>query len=428
MKATGGDAGATAQGLPPLVEPVAELSPDERALYSRHLLLGAIGDEGQRRLRAASVFVVGAGGLGAPVLLYLAAAGVGKITIVDDDDVDLGNLHRQVIHSVSSVGMAKVESARERLAGLAPGVHVDTVKARLDALNIMNLLDGHDLVIDGSDNFATRYLVSDACEIAGIPLIWGTIDRFRAQLAVFWSRPPAPAEAVSLRDLYPSPPPPGTVPSCAEAGVIGALPGTVGSMMAMEAVKLITGAGRPLLGRLVLMDLLESTNRTVTIRPDPSREPVTELPDGGDGGPACEVVDPELAAVPTVTATDLAAELDAAPATDPGTESSTTAGAGSRGPVAPVLVDVRTAGERSIAQIDPSVWVPLDTVAEDAADPTGVLGRAAARGPLVIYCKAGTRSARAAATLTAAGFAGVRSLEGGIEAWTRDVDPSLPGY
>lgn len=400
--------------IPPLVEPVAELTADERSRYSRHLLLGAIGDEGQRRLRAASVLVVGAGGLGAPILMYLAAAGVGRITVVDDDDVDLGNLHRQVIHSVGSVGRAKVESARDRLAELAPGVRVDALQLRLDALNMTDVLSGHDLVLDGSDNFATRYLVSDACEIAGVPLIWGTIDRFRAQLAVFWSRPPAPHEAVTLRDLYPAPPPPGSVPSCAEAGVIGALPGTVGSMMAMEAVKLITGAGRPLLGRLVLMDLLESTNRTVTIRPDPSREPVTALPDGGDDE-SCAVSGP-VADVALVGAAELAAELGRAGAV------------GAAGAVAPVLIDVRGAGERAIAAIEPSVWVPLDTLAEDAADPTGVLGRAAVTGPLVVYCKSGARSARAAATLGASGFAGVRSLDGGIEAWTRDVDPSLPGY
>lgn len=393
--------------LPPLVDPGPELTAEDRERYSRHLLLGAIGEEGQRRLRAASVFVVGAGGLGAPILLYLAAAGVGRITVVDDDDVDLGNLHRQVIHSVPAIGRPKVESARDRLAELAPGVRVDAVRARLDALTVGELLEGHDLVLDGSDNFATRYLVSDACEIAGIPVVWGTIDRFRAQLAVFWSRPPAPAEGVTLRDLYPAPPPPGSVPSCAEAGVVGALPGTVGSMMAMEAVKLVTGAGRPLLGRLVLMDLLESTQRTVTIRPDPSREPVTALPElSGDAG--CEVPDDAAAGVPTVGAADLAAELG--------------------GAVPPVLVDVRGAGERAIAAIEPSVWVPLDAVAEDAADPTGVLGRAAAAGPLVVYCKSGVRSARAAATLTAAGLVGVRSLEGGIDAWTRDVDPSLPGY
>lgn len=400
---------ATAQGsgLPPLVDPGPELTADERARYARHLLLGAIGEEGQRRLRAASVLVVGAGGLGAPILLYLAAAGIGRITVVDDDDVDLGNLQRQVIHSVSAIGRPKVESARDRLADLAPGVRVDAVRARLDALTVAGFVEGHDLVLDGSDNFATRYLVSDACEIAGVPVVWGTIDRFRAQLAVFWSRPPAPAEPVTLRDLYPSPPPPGSVPSCAEAGVVGALPGTVGSMMAMEAVKLVTGAGRPLLGRLVLMDLLESTHRTVTIRPDPSREPVTELPSGTDPG-ACEVPDGGGADVPTVGAAELAAEL--------------------RDAVPPVLVDVRGAGERAIAAIEPSVWVPLDTVAEDAADPTGVLGRAAAAGPLVVYCRSGVRSARAAAALAAAGFAGVRSLEGGIEAWTRDVDPSLPGY
>ncbi|WP_347238962.1 ThiF family adenylyltransferase, partial [Dietzia sp. CW19] len=234
---TGGVSGA----LPPLVDPVPQLSAEERARYSRHLLLGAIGDEGQRRLRAASVFVVGAGGLGAPVLMYLAAAGVGRITVIDDDEVDLGNLQRQVIHSVPAIGRPKVESARDRLAELAPGVRVEAVHARLDAVNIDALLEGHDLVMDGSDNFATRYLVSDACEIAGIPVVWGTIDRFRAQLAVFWSRPPAPVDPVTLRDLYPGPPPPGSVPSCAEAGVVGALCGTVGSMMVMEAVKLITG-------------------------------------------------------------------------------------------------------------------------------------------------------------------------------------------
>ncbi|QGW24016.1 MULTISPECIES: ThiF family adenylyltransferase [unclassified Dietzia] len=404
-------AGDGTGALPPLVPPVPSLTAEERARYSRHLLLEAVGDEGQRRLRAASVFVVGAGGLGAPVLMYLAAAGVGRITVIDDDEIDQGNLHRQVIHSVPAIGRPKVESARERLAELAPGVRVEAVHARLDALNIDALLEGHHLVVDGSDNFSTRYLVSDACEIAGIPVVWGTIDRFRAQLAVFWSRPPTPADPVTLRDLYPAPPPPGSVPSCAEAGVVGALCGTVGSMMAMEAVKLITGSGRPLLGRLVLMDLLETTHRTVTIRPDPSRTPVTCLPDGGVE--SCEVRSPDAQVVPTVSATALAAEL---------------AGAGSSGAVAPVLVDVRGAGERSIAAIDPSVWVPLDTVAEVASDPTGALGRAAARGPLVVYCKSGVRSARAAATLTGAGFAGVRSLEGGIEAWTRDVDPSLPGY
>lgn len=412
--------------LPPLVDPVPELTVDERSRYSRHLLLDAIGDEGQRRLRAASVLVVGAGGLGAPVLMYLAAAGIGRITVVDDDDVDLGNLHRQVIHSMGTIGRPKVESARDRLAELAPGVEVDALQTRLDALNMMEILDGHDLVLDGSDNFATRYLVSDACEIAGVPLIWGTIDRFRAQLAVFWSRPPAPADAVTLRDLYPGPPPAGSVPSCAEAGVVGALCGTVGSMMAMEAVKLITGSGRPLLGRLVLMDLLETTHRTVTIRPDPSRIPVTELSDGG-GDLSCEVAAPESAGVPTVSAVDLAAELAADLA---GIEDSAAATARTdKGEaVRAVLVDVRGAGERSIAAIDPSVWVPLDMLADDAADPTGVLGRAAATGPLVTYCKSGVRSARAASTLADAGFVGVRSLEGGIEAWTRDVDPSLPGY
>ena len=401
-------------GLGPLVEPGPELTVSERARYARHLLLDQIGELGQRRLRAARVLVIGAGGLGSPALQYLAGAGIGRLTVVDDDDVDLGNLQRQVIHRESTIGTPKVESARQRLAELSSAVEVRSVCARVDADTIGGLLEGHHLVLDGSDNFHTRYLVSDACEIAGIPLVWGTLDRFRGQVSVFWSAPPAPTPPVTLRDLYPSPPPAGSVPTCAEAGVVGALCGIVGSMMAAEAVKLVTGAGRSLLGRLLLVDAADMSTRSVAVHPDPHREPVTELTDpdplvcgtepGAPGGGEGSVT-----AVPTVSPTELDAEL--------------------RSPRPPVLVDVRGAGERAIARIEPSVWLPLEAVAEDAADPTGVLRRAVSPGTeLVVYCKAGVRSARAAGWIRDAGLTRVRSLDGGIDAWTRQIDPTLPGY
>ena len=400
-----------AAGLPPLVEPGPELTVSERARYARHLLLDRIGEPGQRRLRAARVLVIGAGGLGSPALQYLAGAGVGRLTVVDDDDVDLGNLQRQVIHRESAIGTPKVESARSRLAELSSAVEVRAVRTRVDASTIGELIDGHHLVLDGSDNFHTRYLVSDACEIAGVPVVWATLDRFRGQVSVFWSAPPAPTPAVTLRDVYPSPPPAGSVPTCAEAGVIGALCGIVGSMMAAEAVKLITGAGRSLLGRLLLVDAADMSTRSVTLHRDPNRAPVTELaapsaqecgidPDDGAG---------EVPVVPTVSPAELAAEL--------------------RSPHPPVVVDVRAAGERAIARIEPSVWLPLEAVAEDAADPTGVLRRAVSPGTeLVVYCKAGVRSARAAGWIRDAGLTRVRSLDGGIDAWTRQIDPTLPGY
>lgn len=395
--------------LPPLVAPGPELDPEERTRYSRHLLLDAVGEEGQRRLRAARVLVVGAGGLGSPVLLYLAGAGVGRITVVDDDDVDLGNLQRQVVHSEATVGRPKADSAAERVAGLSSAVHVEAVRARVDETTVTGLVEGHDVVVDGSDNFATRYLVSDACEMACVPLVWGTLDRFRAQLSVFWSAPPAPFAPVTLRDLYPTPPAPGTVPTCAEAGVVGALCGQVGSMLALETVKLVTGAGRSLFGRLLLVDSLEATTRSVTVRPDPDRAPVTSLAPAA--GVSCEVPagDDRDGDVPEVDARTLDAEL--------------------RSERPPLLLDVRSAGERAIAAIEPSLWIPLDSVAEDAADPTGRLRRELAEGrPLVVYCKGGVRSARAVREIRDRGVADVRSLGGGIDAWTREVDPTLPGY
>ncbi|MET4225475.1 molybdopterin/thiamine biosynthesis adenylyltransferase/rhodanese-related sulfurtransferase [Oerskovia enterophila] len=266
--------------LPPLVAPSTEpLGPEELARYSRHLALPGIGIEGQQRLRAARVLVVGAGGLGSPALLYLAAAGIGTIGIVDDDRVEVSNLQRQVIHGGSDVGRPKVASARDAIAEVNPHVTVRLHEQRLDADNVLDVLAGYDLVLDGTDNFATRYLVGDAAEIAGIPCVWGSIFRFQGQVSVFWATPPG-GQGVVYRDVFPEPPLPGTVPDCATGGVLGAMCGTIGSVMATEAVKLVTGAGRTLLGRLAVYDSLELTWRHLTVRADPQRVPVTRLLSG----------------------------------------------------------------------------------------------------------------------------------------------------
>ncbi|MFD6137448.1 ThiF family adenylyltransferase, partial [Isoptericola sp. NPDC060257] len=267
--------------LAPLVAPGPELDAARLARYARHLPLPGVGPEGQRRLAAARVLVVGAGGLGSPALQYLAAAGVGTLGVVDDDVVDLSNLQRQVVHGTADLGRPKVESARDRLADLAPDVEVVTHPVRLTPENVLEIVGGYDVVLDGADNFPTRYLVSDAAEILGVPVVWGAIHQFDGQAAVFWGAPVlddgARERGVTYRDVFPVPPPPGTVPDCATGGVLGALCGTVGSVMATEAVKLITGAGTTLLGRIAVYDALELSWRQLAVRPDPTREPVAEL-------------------------------------------------------------------------------------------------------------------------------------------------------
>ena len=260
--------------LPPLVEPVPELTPAEIARYSRHVILPDVGLTGQRRLRAARVGVVGAGGLGSPTLLYLAAAGVGTLGVIDADTVDESNLQRQVIHGQSDLGRLKVDSAAEAIAEVNPHVEVVRHAVHLDAGNALDVLTGYDLVLDGTDNFATRYLVADACELLGVPEVWGSIFRFDGQVSVFW-RDHGPV----YRDLFPQAPPPGAVPSCAEGGVLGVLCGAIGSVMATEAIKLICGIGDPLVGRLMVFDALAMTWRTLRVQPDPERTPVTELID-----------------------------------------------------------------------------------------------------------------------------------------------------
>jgi adenylyltransferase/sulfurtransferase len=253
--------------LPPLVEPAEDLSVEEIARYSRHLIIPDVGVPGQKRLKNAKVLVVGAGGLGSPALLYLAAAGVGTLGIVDFDVVDESNLQRQVIHGVSDIGKLKAQSAKESIAEINPHVHVVLHTERLDSDNALDIFRPYDLILDGTDNFATRYLVNDACVLLGKPYVWGSIYRFEGQVSVFWNE-----HGPNYRDLYPEPPPPGMVPSCAEGGVLGVLCASIGSVMVTEAIKLITGIGESLLGRLMVYDALEMTYRQIKIRKDPKGE------------------------------------------------------------------------------------------------------------------------------------------------------------
>jgi len=395
--------------LPPLVDVGPPLTPDEVRRYSRHVLLPQIGDEGQRRLRTARVCVVGAGGLGTPVLLYLAAAGVGHLGIVDDDDVDVTNLQRQVIHGWADVGRQKVASARDSIRAIDRSLDVVVHPDRLTAANVDEVLAGYDLVIDGTDNFPTRYLVNDACVRLGVPLVWGSVFQFDAQVSVFWGRPPAGSgvSAVQLRDLFPAPPPAGSVPSCAEGGVLGALCGQVGSVMATEAVKLITGAGAPLLGVVLVVDGLAGRWTEVPLVGDRSRS--TAAPAEGDRR-TDDGVGAGLSrgvAVVTVTAHELAQRLALRAA---GSDDFT-------------LVDVREPGERAIVAIPGSEAVPLGGV----VDGSGLAGISRER-PVVLYCRSGVRSEQAARVLLAAGYPEVSHLAGGVLSWIDQVSPGLVRY
>lgn len=389
-----------ALSLPPLVDPAAGLTPEEVERYSRHLIIPEIGAIGQRRLKNAKVLVIGAGGLGSPALLYLAAAGVGTIGIVDDDDVDLSNLQRQVIHGVSDVGRPKIESARDAIASLNPLVTVNLHPVRLDSGNALELFSGYDLILDGADNFATRYLVNDAAAILGKPYVWGSIFRFDGQVSVFWAE-----HGPSYRDLYPEAPPAGSVPSCGEGGVFGMLCAAVGSLMVTEAIKLITGVGRSLLGRVALFDALGGSWREIKVSKDPAAPPVTELT---DYEAFCGIAPAQSTdADHTVTATELAGMLAARSSGDADFE----------------LVDVRETGEHDIVSIDGSVLIPQGRI---------LAGEAWAELPqdkdIVFHCKGGTRSANVLEAARKAGYTRVRHLDGGILAWVRDVEPDKPVY
>ena len=400
-KFTPNAAPATLESAPgPLVEPADGLSAEEVERYSRHLIIPEIGAIGQRRLKNAKVLVIGAGGLGSPALLYLAAAGVGTLGIVDDDTVDLSNLQRQVIHGVADVGRPKIESARDAIAALNPLVEVRLHNVRLDASNALELFSGYDLILDGADNFATRYLVNDAAAILGKPYIWGSIFRFDGQVSVFWEQ-----HGPTYRDLYPEAPPAGSVPSCGEGGVFGMLCAAVGSLMVTEAVKLITGVGRSLLGRVALFDALGGTWREIKVSRDPEAERITELTDyeAFCGIPPAA----EAGTEHTVTATQLATML-----------ASRTAGLKDFH-----LVDVRETGEYEIVRIDGAVLIPQGRI---------LAGEAWHELPqdkdIVFLCKGGTRSAAVLAAARTAGYERVSHLEGGILAWVRDVEPGKPVY
>ncbi|MBD2761591.1 molybdopterin-synthase adenylyltransferase MoeB [Kocuria sp. cx-116] len=392
--------------FPPLVEPAPELSREELERYSRHLTLPQLGVEGQRRLKNARVLVIGAGGLGAPALQYLAAAGVGTLGVVDDDVVSVSNLQRQVIHGMPDIGRAKVDSAADAVARLNPRVTVRTHGERLTPDNAVGIFSGYDLVMDGADNFGTRYLVSDAAELVGIPVVWGSILRFDGQVSVFWS-----GHGPVYRDLFAEAPAPGQVPSCAEGGVLGMLPATIGSVMVTEALKLITGVGRPLVGRVLIHDALAQTWRELTVLPDPDRPPVTDLsqvavscgvPPADDAAPASHE---------TVTAPELAGLLTSR----------------SLGETSFTLIDVREDWERDLVAIPGSVQVPLEEILDRGVSALPD----SAEGNVILHCKAGVRSAQALGALRgdyALREDTVKHLDGGVLAWVDQVDPSLPRY
>jgi adenylyltransferase/sulfurtransferase len=388
--------------LPPLVEPAADLSVDEIRRYSRHLIIPDVAMDGQKRLKNAKVLVIGAGGLGSPALMYLAAAGVGTLGIVDFDVVDESNLQRQIIHGVSDIDTPKAESAQRSVAEINPYVQVVLHQERLDSSNALEVLAPYDLIIDGTDNFATRYLVNDACVLLGKPYVWGSIYRFDGQASVFWAE-----HGPCYRCLYPDPPPPGMVPSCAEGGVLGVLCASIGSIQVNEAIKLIDGIGEPLLGELMVYDALDMEYRKIKVRKDPEcaicgKNPtVTELIDYEEFCGTVSDAAVQAAAGSTITASELAAmQKDGKDF---------------------LLVDVREPAEFEIVSIPGATLIPK-------GDIPAHLSELPQDKPIVLYCKTGIRSAEALATLKGAGFASATHVQGGVTAWANQVDKSLPVY
>ncbi|KRC64517.1 molybdopterin biosynthesis-like protein MoeZ [Aeromicrobium sp. Root236] len=387
----------------PLVEPADELTIDEVRRYSRHLIIPDVGMTGQKRLKNAKVLVIGAGGLGSPALLYLAAAGVGTLGIIDDDVVDESNLQRQVIHGQSDIDKPKVDSAAESVAEINPYVNVIKHHVRLDTDNVLEIFADYDLILDGTDNFATRYLVNDAAVLLNKPYVWGSIYRFEGQVSVFWAQ-----EGPQYRDLYPEPPPPGMVPSCAEGGVLGVLCASIGSIMVTEAIKLITGIGDPLIGRLMVYDALEMRYSTLNIRRDPTGQPITGLMD--DYEAFCGAISEEAAdaaADSTISVTTLDGWLKER--NDGGRDF--------------VLVDVREPGEYEINKIPGSILIPKGEFLNGNA-----LEQLPDDKQIVLHCKSGVRSAEALAVLKGAGYKDSVHVGGGVVAWVNQIDPSQPSY
>jgi sulfur-carrier protein adenylyltransferase/sulfurtransferase len=375
-----------------------QLSAEELGRYSRHLIMPEVTLSGQRRLKAARVLCIGAGGLGSPSALYLAAAGVGTIGIIDFDDVDLSNLQRQILHGTKDIGRSKLESARDRLRDINPEVEIELHECRFSSENASHLVAQYDVVVDGSDNFPTRYLSNDVCVFARKPNVYGSVFRFEGQTTVFAPHLGGPC----YRCLFPEPPPPDSVPNCAQAGVLGVLPGIIGMLQAIETIKLIVGIGEPLVGRLLHFDALKIKFRELNLRRDP------ECPVCGENPTIFSPIDYEQFcgarnedAIPTISAHELKRQMDA------------------REPFE--LIDVREAFEYEIARIDGAKLIPLGEIAERANE----LQR---ERSIVVHCHSGQRSAEAVRLLQQRGFANVYNLEGGIDAWSDQIDPSVPKY
>jgi molybdopterin/thiamine biosynthesis adenylyltransferase/rhodanese-related sulfurtransferase len=394
--------------LTPLVEPADELTFDEVRRYSRHLIIPDVGMTGQKRLKNAKVLVIGAGGLGSPALLYLAAAGVGRIGIAEFDEVDESNLQRQIIHGQSDVGRPKAESAAESIRETNPLVNVVVHNERLDNDNVMGIFEQYDLIVDGTDNFATRYMVNDAAVLLGKPYVWGSIYRFDGQASVFWAE-----HGPCYRCLYPEPPPPGMVPSCAEGGVLGVLCASIGAIQVNEAIKLLTGIGEPLLGKLMIYDALEMEYRKLSVRKDPNcaicgeNPTVTELIDYESFCGAISDEAAEAAADATISVTTLEQWLKER---DNGERDF-------------MLVDVREPNEYEINQIPGAVLIPKGDFLNGSA-----LEQLPADKQVVMHCKTGVRSAETLAIVKGAGYADAVHVGGGVVAWVNQVDPSQPAY
>lgn len=388
--------------LPPLVNPVEALSQQEVSRYSRHILIPEVGLEGQRRLKSSKVLVIGAGGLGSPVLMYLAAAGVGTIGIIDFDVVDESNLQRQIIHGQSDTGRLKAESARDAMTEINPYVSVQLHCERLEAFNAMAIIAAYDLIIDGTDNFATRYLVNDACVLAGKPYVWGSIFRFEGQVSVFWENAPG-GVGLNYRDLYPEPPPAEMAPSCAEGGVLGVLCAAIGSMMATEAIKLITGIGETMLGRLAVYDALEMSYRFIPLRRAPVRTAVTQLIDYQQFCGMSRTAPDNGTSIPVISARELKAIKDQGRSVQ--------------------LIDVRGIEEWNIVHIDGAKHIPKHRIMSEE-----VLSSLNKEDFIVLHCKMGMRSRDVLLEMQKYGFNNVKSLDGGILAWIQEVDQSLPTY
>jgi adenylyltransferase/sulfurtransferase len=390
--------------LPPLVEPADSLTVDEVRRYSRHLIIPDVAMDGQKRLKNAKVLAVGAGGLGSPTLMYLAAAGVGTLGIVEFDTVDESNLQRQIIHGQSDIGRSKAESARDKVKEINPYTEVILHETRLEAENVFEIFSQYDLIVDGTDNFATRYLVNDAAVLLGKPYVWGSIYRFDGQASVFWSE-----YGPCYRCLYPEPPPPGMVPSCAEGGVLGVLCASIASIQTTEAIKVLTGIGEPLVGSLIVYDALDMTYRKIKVRKDPNcplcgdNPTITQLIDYEE---FCGVVSEEAveaARGSTITVRELVDMQEAGKDLH--------------------LVDVREPAEYEIVKIPGSVLIPKGDILSGAA-----LSQLPQDKPVVLYCKTGIRSAEALAALKNAGFADATHVQGGVMAYVSQINPSLPAY